>query len=329
MSYSREVYDAASAELQRRRREAEGAAEALRERVCRKYPRAEALERQMAQAAPQVAQAVLNGGDPTETVRRIERDNLAAQEELRQILAAAGEKARDFSPQYTCPLCGDTGYVGREMCSCFRALLADGAGKQLSRITGMKPARFEEMDLRYYSDLPDAERGESPREHMADVLDYCRCYGENFHAQAESLLLFGTTGTGKTHTALSIARLAAERGFSVVYGPVQQLLHRVEREHFGRAEGDAEDTMIACDLLILDDLGTELTTPFYTATLYNIINGRLLRGAPTIISTNLLPADWPGRYGEQIASRVLGTYQPLLFVGRDIRQVKLEQSFRV
>ena len=329
MSYSREVYDAASAELQRRRREAEGAAEAQRERVCRKYPRAEALERQMAQAAPQVAQAVLNGGDPTETVRRIERDNLAAQEELRQILAAAGEKARDFSPQYTCPLCGDTGYVGREMCSCFRALLADGAGKQLSRITGMKPARFEEMDLRYYSDLPDAERGESPREHMADVLDYCRCYGENFHAQAESLLLFGTTGTGKTHTALSIARLAAERGFSVVYGPVQQLLHRVEREHFGRAEGDAEDTMIACDLLILDDLGTELTTPFYTATLYNIINGRLLRGAPTIISTNLLPADWPGRYGEQIASRVLGTYQPLLFVGRDIRQVKLEQSFRV
>ncbi len=329
MSYSREVYDAASAELQRRRREAEGAAEALRERVCRKYPRAAALERQMAQAAPQVAQAVLNGGDPTETVRRIERDNLTAQEELRQILAAAGEKARDFSPQYTCPLCGDTGYVGREMCSCFRALLADGAGKQLSRITGMKPARFEEMDLRYYSDLPDAERGESPREHMADVLDYCRCYGENFHAQAESLLLFGTTGTGKTHTALSIARLAAERGFSVVYGPVQQLLHRVEREHFGRAEGDAEDTMIACDLLILDDLGTELTTPFYTATLYNIINGRLLRGAPTIISTNLLPADWPGRYGEQIASRVLGTYQPLLFVGRDIRQVKLEQSFRV
>lgn len=329
MSYSREVYDAAAAELQRRRREAEGAAEALRERVCRKYPRAAALERQMAQAAPQVAQAVLNGGDPTETVRRIERDNLAAQEELRQILAAAGEKARDFSPQYTCPLCGDTGYVGREMCSCFRALLADGAGKQLSRITGMKPARFEEMDLRYYSDLPDAERGESPREHMADVLDYCRCYGENFHAQAESLLLFGTTGTGKTHTALSIARLAAERGFSVVYGPVQQLLHRVEREHFGRAEGDAEDTMIACDLLILDDLGTELTTPFYTATLYNIINGRLLRGAPTIISTNLLPADWPGRYGEQIASRVLGTYQPLLFVGRDIRQVKLEQSFRV
>ena len=177
MSYSREVYDAASAELQRRRREAEGAAEALRERVFRKYPRAAALERQMAQAAPQVAQAVLNGGDPTETVRRIERDNLAAQEELRQILAAAGEKARDFSPQYTCPLCGDTGYVGREMCSCFRALLADGAGKQLSRITGMKPARFEEMDLRYYSDLPDAERGESPREHMADVLDYCRCYG--------------------------------------------------------------------------------------------------------------------------------------------------------
>ena len=322
MSYSREVYDAASAELQRRRREAEGAAEALRERVFRKYPRAAALERQMAQAAPQVAQAVLNGGDPTETVRRIERDNLAAQEELRQILAAAGEKARDFSPQYTCPLCGDTGYVGREMCSCFRALLADGAGKQLSRITGMKPARFEEMDLRYYSDLPDAERGESPREHMADVLDYCRCYGENFHAQAESLLLFGTTGTGKTHTALSIARLAAERGFSVVYGPVQQLLHRVEREHFGRAEGDAEDTMIACDLLILDDLGTEMTTQFTIAALYQVVNTRLMEGRATIVSTNLPVGELDRRYSAQIASRLLGAYTLYKFSGKDIRMLQ-------
>lgn len=328
MSYSREVYDSAMAELARRRREAEGCAAALRERVCRAEPRAAELERRMAGSVAQVAKAVLKGGDPTETLQRVERENLAAQEELRNLLHARGEKADNFSPQYTCPICKDTGYTGRTTCACLKALLAEYAGKQLSGITGMRLTSFDEMDLRYYSDRPDALRGESPREHMADVLEYCRAYGENFHAEAESLLLFGPTGTGKTHTALSIARLAAERGFSVVYGPVQQLLHRVEREHFGRAEGDSEETMLQCDLLILDDLGTELTTAFYTTALYSILNGRMLSGKPTVISTNLSPADWHGRYGEQIASRVLGTYQPLLFMGSDIRQAKLESTIR-
>lgn len=328
MSYSRDVYLQASDELARRRTEAEGVARALHDRVCRQYPRAAELEQQMAGSVGVVARAVVAGGDVEAAVRAAAQQNLAAQEELSAILRSAGEHATDFSPHYTCPLCQDTGYIGREMCSCFKALLAEYAGRQLTCMSGMKPAKFEDMDLRFYSDLPDAH-GESPRTHMADVLEFCRCYGENFTPDADSLLLFGPTGTGKTHAALSIARLAAERGYTVVYGPVQQLLHRVEREHFGKEEGDAEDTMISCDLLVLDDIGTELTSPFYTATLYTILNGRLLGGRPTIISTNLSsPAAWQARYGEQITSRVNGTYTPLVFVGSDIRQAKLSRDLR-
>ena len=318
MSYSRKVYDAAVGELARRRREAEGCAAALRERAMRRDPHIADLCHRIAGGTAQVARLVMEGGDPTDCIRRIEQDNLAAQEELKNRLHALGETADSFDPQYTCPACSDTGYVGRKMCGCFSALLAAEARKELCGLTGMKMTRFEDMDLGFYED----------KEQMAGVLEYCRCYGADFGTDADSLLLYGPTGTGKTHAALALAALAAERGFSVVYGPVQQLLRRLEREHFGREDGDSEDTLVSCDLLILDDLGTELTTPFYISALYNIINGRLLAGLPTVISTNLSPADWHERYGEQIASRVLGTYQPLRFVGSDIRQAKLERSFR-
>ena len=318
MSYSRKVYDAAAEELARRRREAEGCAAALRERAMRRDPQIAELCRRIAGGTAQVARLVLAGNDPTEAIRTIERDNLEAQKQLTKLLHAMGESADDFEPQYTCPACKDTGYVGRTMCGCLKALLSAGARQELCGLTGMKLTSFDDLDLSFYAE----------REHMEGVIDYCRCYGADFDADADSLLLYGPTGTGKTHTALAIAGLAAERGFSVVYGPAQQLLRRLEREHFGREEGDSEETLVACDLLVLDDLGTELTTPFYTTALYNILNGRLLSGRPTVISTNLAPSDWHARYGEQIASRVLGTYQPLRFVGSDIRQAKLERSFR-
>ncbi len=324
MSYSREVYDEAMAELNRRRLHALSSAAALRERMLQKNPRIAELEQRMASAASQVARVILQGGDPQAALKRIEEENLRTQQELRQLLHEAGEEADNFEPPYTCPQCEDTGYVGSRMCSCLAALLAEKASRRLSDVSGMKLTRFEDLDLGFYSDVP-GEGGKSPRDQMAGVVEYCRCYAGNFGADSESLLLFGPTGTGKTHVALAIARVVVEQGFTVVYGPVQQLLHQMEKEHFGRAEGDSEDTMIHCDLLILDDIGTEMSTPFYQSCLYTLVNSRMLSGRATIISTNLVPADLQHRYGEQITSRIMGTFQPLLFVGGDIRQAKMQR----
>ncbi|MBR3290534.1 MAG: ATP-binding protein, partial [Clostridia bacterium] len=108
----------------------------------------------------------------------------------------------------------------------------------------------------------------------------------------------------------------------------QQIFHRLEKEHFGRADGDIESVLTGCDLLVLDDLGTEMTTSFTTACLYNIINLRMLAERPTVISTNLTAADWPARYGPALASRVLGTFQPLWFIGADIRQAKMARRLQ-
>lgn len=317
MGYSREVCKRAAEELSRRRQAAETEAVARHARVVAKQPGVLDCERRMAASAGQIARVVLNGGDVEAALAEARRENEQAQQELAALIAAAGETGTDFTPRYTCPLCEDTGYKGNHICACQSALLAQYACETLSKSSGMKLASFDEMDLTYYD--------ETVREKMAKNLDFCREYGEQFDTSVDSLLLFGSTGTGKTHAALSIAKLATERGFSVIYGPVQTLLRKLEKEHFGKEEGDTEESLLSCDLLILDDVGTEMSTAFTNACLYNILNGRILAGLPTVVSTNLTAADWAPRYGDAVASRVLGTFVPLAFSGNDVRQAKLER----
>ena len=328
MAYSRDMYEEAMAELERRRAQAHAAAAALRERATARQPRLREIEATLAGAAHQVARAVLDGGDVDAAVERIKEENLSLQAEMASLLRVQGETAVDFEPVYTCPRCRDTGYAGGKICGCLEQLLREAACRRLSRTSNMTLTRFEDMDLGYYPDEPDPRTGISPRERMRGVLDYCRCYAVDFVPGAQSLLLRGPTGTGKTHVSLAIARTAAEKGCSVVYGPAQQLLRQLENEHFGRMAGDSAETLEACDLLILDDLGTEFSSPFTVSCIYNIINGRMLAGRSTVVSTNLSQQELLARYGEQTTSRITGTFQPLVFSGQDIRQLKLQEKIR-
>lgn len=322
MAYTQQAYRTAMAELDRRRSRAEAEALAFRQRMTGRYPRLAEIEQQVAQAAAQVARAILSGGDVDRTVAAIRENNLALQAEMAAILEQAGEARRDFEPQYTCPRCGDTGYADGKLCGCLQALLREEACRQLSRMAAMELTSFDDMSPDYYPTEFDPRLGQSPRERMVGVLTYCRQYAAGFSPTSPSLLVTGPTGVGKTHAVLAIAKAATERDYSVVYGPAGTLLGRLEKEHFGRAEGDSESVFLECDLLILDDLGTEFATPFYASCLYNLVNSRLLSGRPTIISTNLGRGELVERYGEQTASRILGAYEPLAFFGRDIRQIR-------
>ncbi len=325
MGYSREVYDAAFAELQRRRTGAQTKATALHERMVNKHPRIREIEREMANAAIRVSRAVLNGGDVIAAVERIKNKNLTLQAELAEILAKEGIHRPNFEPRYACPSCEDTGYCRNKVCDCFKALLREEAFKRLSYMGTMKDASFDSLRLDYYPDTPRSKM--SPRDCMNEVFAYCKSYADDFDLNSPSLLFRGATGTGKTHVSLAIARCVINAGLGVIYGPVQKLLHQIEKEHFGRANGNSQDMMIECDLLILDDLGSEFSSPFYTSCLYNLINSRMLDGRPTIISTNLNQNELE-RYGEQITSRIIGTFVPLTFVGRDIRQIKLREKIK-
>jgi DNA replication protein DnaC len=326
MAYSREVYTKAMAELEQRRARATARAAAFRERMLREIPRLGEIERLMALSSSKVVKAILDGGDVDAAVERIKTENLSLQVEMSMLLREHGETAVNFEPQYTCPACEDTGMCNGKRCSCLDSLLREISCRSLSELSAMRPTSFDELNTEFYSDRPEGRTGISPRARMREVIEYCRCYAEDFDGHDVSLLLRGPTGVGKTHLSLAIAGAVMAKGYSVVYGPVQKLLHRLEKEHFGRAEGNSEDVLADCDLLILDDVGTEFSGSFYTSALYNIINGRMLDGKPTIISTNLNQKELTDRYGEAIASRITGTFQPLVCAGADIRLLKLKQS---
>lgn len=320
----KKVYDEAMHILAARRAQAVAEADRLRERMLRDE-RVRQAQQTMASSFRKLAAAIRGEGDYEQTLLAARAENLRAQRRLTELLHEAGEDADDFEPRYRCPKCSDTGYVGGRPCECLRQLLKELSVKELCGAAGMRLKSFDEMDLSFYSDEPLPERGCSAREWMTSILEDARIYARDFSRSSPSLLLFGATGTGKTHLSLAIAKEVTERGMNVAYGPVHALMHRMENEHFGRAEGDTEQTLLDCDLLILDDLGAEFSTPFSVAQLYAVINGRSLSRSPTVVSTNLTMREIASLYGEQIASRLM-EYTPLELVGEDIRQRKTERK---
>ncbi len=326
MRYPKEIYDLAMQTLDERRAKAQSDAAALRARVAQKYPRITAIETALADTGAKLSRAILAGGDIEAAVNAIKEENLALQNELATLLQKAGVAAVNLEPQYTCPVCSDNGYANGKMCDCLKQLLKEKAAASVCKGLAETPARFEDMDVSFYDDTVPQGRTLSPRKKMEQIIAYCKQYAENFSASAPSLLLRGPTGTGKTHLSLAMASTVAANGFSVIYQPAGKLFRTLEREHFGKQEGDTETLALTCDLLVIDDLGTEFDTSFTAATLYNILNTRMLDDLPTIISTNLTQEGIQQRYGDQITSRITGGFEPLLCVGKDIRQQKRERA---
>ena len=326
MGYSKEIYQQAQQVLAQRRQDAETAARLLHARMVAKYPQLPELERQLAASSLGVARVILEGRDVQARIAALRDENLHLQNQIAQLLEKEGETVRNFDPQYTCPHCQDTGVKATKNCSCLLQLMQQMACEQICLAGKMKMTDFDDVKLDYYPDTPD-ESGVSTRQRMQHVLQYCRTYAEEFDGKAPNLMLRGATGTGKTFLSLAIAKRVTERGYSAIYAPIQQLLSRLEREHFGKSDGDSMQIMTECDLLVIDDLGTEFTTPFYIACLYQLVNTRMMEGKPTIISTNLKPEDILTRYGEQLTSRLAGTFIPLLFFGKDIRLLTLSEQW--
>lgn len=323
MGYSREVYDAAMAELNRRKNRAEQEAQERKNAFYQICPRAREIQQQLASTASQTARVVFSGGNTAQAMERLREKSLELQKERETLLLQVGLEKDALLPRYRCSHCQDTGYIDGKMCDCLKGLLRQEAYRSLNEMTPLTLSGFDQFQLRYYSNQSDG--GEpSPRAHMAQIFSFCQEYAAHFSQHAESLLFQGRTGLGKTHLSLAIARKVIEKGFGVVYGSVQNFVSTLEKERFGRSDADSDtnQTLLHCDLLILDDLGTEFSTSFVTAALYNLINTRLMAEKPTIISTNLSMKELLDRYGERMVSRMIGGYIRFEFAGKDIRQLK-------
>ena len=201
--------------------------------------------------------------------------------------------------------------------------------RELSRMLDLGSQSFETFSLEWYSEQDSPNLGISPRENMDWIFRTCKRYAGSFGPGSGSLLLTGDPGLGKTFLSAAIAREVSGDGWSVVYDTAGHIFDRFEARKFGREAGEEVDAdverVLDCDLLILDDLGTEMTTAFVQSALYRIVNGRLLNRRATILSTNLKLDELGRRYGPQTASRVEGEYQILPFFGEDIRKLKKER----
>ena len=327
MSYSPNVLRRAQARLSQRREERRDRQEALRRQVYAQLPRVAELDRLLRQTMAQVIAAALReGGDPAVQVAEIRRKNQALQGERAQLLAGHGFPADALDDKPLCARCGDSGWVGSDMCDCLKVLCAQEQIRELSQLLNLGEQSFETFDLGVYSPEVWPAWGRSPRENMEKVLKICRDYAQNFgRYYFNNLFLSGSTGLGKTFLSACIARTVSENGFSVVYDTAGEVFARFEAQKFSRDEEDArearDDTRryLNCDLLILDDLGSELTTPFVQSALYQLVNSRLTAEKRTVISSNLTMDDVRLRYTPQIASRLEGEFRVLPFFGEDIR----------
>ena len=316
MAYSAEVVRRARARLASEKADRESQALQNLQTAYAKVPRIREIDGLLRRSMAAAAQAVfLEGGDAKTAMEQVKQANLALQEERKQLLSA-NFAAGFLDETPICELCGGSGYIGSTMCRCLQkrelSVLACGEGS------------FDQFRLDYYSDRVDPNYGASPRIIMEHNFNICRKYAASFGPGSGNLLFIGGTGLGKTYLSACIARATADKGVSIAYETASHLFAKLERNRFNPdAESQAAvQKLTDCDLLILDDLGTELPGNFVTAALYTLVNDRLLAGKSMVISTNLNVDEIARRYSPQIASRLQGSFQRLTFVGEDIRILK-------
>ena len=326
MGYNQENFRRIRAEYETKAMKAEEAADERREELYRVIPGLRDLDRTLSGFGLRLMKQAMEGGDTQAGVASLQAENERIQAARRDLLARYGYPADYCSPRYECPKCRDSGYIGIRMCTCMRKKLTE-AGMMSSGLGSlMKTQSFENFSLDYYKNDPAAFA------RMQDNLQKIRVYATNFGGPewgkiAHNMLFFGGTGLGKTHLSTSIARVVIEHGYDVFYNSAVGMLADFETQRFGNSAvlGDADNTSryTTCDLLILDDLGTELVNQFTLSVLYTVINTRMNLTKATIISTNLTAAELRKTYSDRITSRLFGEFNPIPFVGTDVRKLKI------
>ncbi len=323
MPYNKNTYQKAINILQHRRDNALMEQQERTNAAIEKIPRLADIQMKLSRIGYNISTLLFRDENPREKVAQLKEQSLVLQAEKRNLLRENGFDEDALTIKYTCRACNDSGFVNDRMCNCHRELLKEIERDNLRRFAPIDECTFDNFNTEYYP-AESTENGVSPREKARKILDSCRRYAQGFNAHTSSILFMGGTGLGKTHLSLAIANVVINRGYSVVYGTAQNILSDLQNENFGRDENleYTERDVLAADLLIIDDLGTEFKNQFSVACLYNIINTRILKNKPTIISTNFSYDDLERDYNQRITSRIAGVYSTLMLEGNDIRYIK-------
>lgn len=309
-----EIYDKAHAVLAGRREKARMENDRRVAEINKEIPEIKEINNTLFNTGKALMRVIAEGRnrDTSAEIEKIRQRNMGAQELARQLLVSHGYPSDYLDMHYTCPKCSDTGYIDSSFCECMKSLFGKMMTEKLNKNAHLTLSSFDTFRLNYY--LGDDYFT------MQKIFNYAREYANNFTLSSDNILMTGETGLGKTHLSLAIANVVLQKGFGVLYDSVINILWNIEREHFSyEHSSDILNAVLDADLLILDDLGTEQETKFYNSMIYNIINTRIVRNKPTIISTNMNYKNISARYGGKVASRLSTLYKYLQFRGEDVR----------
>lgn len=328
MGYNKQNYKRIREEYATKTFRAQGEADERRQELYGEIPGLKALDDRLFSFGLRIMQAALQSENTGAQIEALHRENEEIKRLRGEMLRKNGFPEDYDLPKYECEACKDTGYVGIKMCNCMRRSLIE-AGMESSGLSAlMQVQSFENFSTDYYRADPKSHQT------MCELYQKVRSYAYGFSLEngnkPQSLLFLGGTGLGKTHLSTAVARVVIERGYDVYYNSAVGMISDFEYRRFGNGlvqnEGDDVERYTDCDLLILDDLGTEVVNQFTISCLYHVINTRLNLKKPTVISTNLLSGELRKLYGDRIASRLLGEFMVYPFYGVDVRKQRLMQQ---
>lgn len=285
-------------------------------------PRLKEVEDTISSLSVSKAKLMLNGDERALDSLKTEIHKLI--EEKHQLLNQLGYPSDYFEPPYQCPSCKDTGYIGTKKCHCFQQATLDMVYRQSNMYKIIQQENFDTFSFDYYSrdDIDEATHNSS-YQNAVHAVETCKSFVRDFDSKFENLLIYGNTGIGKTFLTNCIAKELLDTEHSVIYFTTYELLQNFQQMAFGGAElQENNPDLFECDLLIIDDLGTELTNSFTNSQLFTCLNQRILHRKSTIISTNLTLTQLRDVYSERIFSRITSHYTILKMFGMDIRVQK-------
>ena len=298
-----------------------------REEIKNKYPEILELDTTIQKLCLNLSMAALRGITDQNELNNIKEEITDLRAKKYEMLVSHGYNPDYLNLHYNCPKCKDTGFIGIDKCSCFKSKLIKLYYKDSDLEEAVKTNNFKNFNINLYSNHKLNDERYTPRKNIEDILEYITGeYLPNFKNSNTNLLFYGNSGTGKTFLSWCIAKELLDKGFLVVYKTSDDLLRALKDIKFNN-DTDLENLLINCDLLIIDDLGSEQITDFSSTELFTLINKKILKNKKMIISTNLSLPLISKRYSERISSRIIGEFKLFKFIAEDIRiQLNLKRQ---
>lgn len=296
------------------------------EEVYKKIPAIKGLDEEMRKTGLEMSKAIIANPDNYEVTIKEAKERIEKLKMEKAYLLTESNIELDYMDlKYECSKCEDTGYIdGINRCNCLKQELVSQAYMMSNLEHVLEKENFKNFNINIFKDEPFEDEIMTPRENMLDILGISEAFINDFDSpNGDNLLFYGTTGLGKTFLCNCIAKALLDKNKIVIYQTAFTILDILEERRFGKGDKELSnyqyELLFDADLLIIDDLGTEVSNTFTNAEIFNIVNTRLLRSKKTIISTNLTPKEISDIYTDRVFSRIFDKFNPLKFYGNDLR----------